>query len=421
MLRGAPTQPVDLVHDTFLRRSRHAAASALHRLDAALSSIGRTRCRVLFEAASPLSFAVFRPVYERLARDPRIDFWFTASSHTWPAKALFASVGITDHVVSASAAAWMKVDAYINADFWDTTWLYRRTTRIHMFHGVAGKYGLDSPVDIAPTVRAFDCLMFPNADRLARYVAAGLVADHPRAAPLVGYPKVDCLVDGSLDAASVASGLGLDRRAPIAIYAPTWSPHSTLNAMGEDIIDALAAEGLQVIVKLHDRSYDLSRRASGGIDWSARLRRFDAHPRVRVVRDADACPYLFIADALVTGHSSIGFEYLLLDRPVVVVESPDFAKKARINPEKVEWLRSAATLAANPSEAARAVVRELTTPSPLGAARRRVAANVFHQPGSAAARAATLVYDILNLPAPAAAPDNELQSGALYASAGQRT
>ena len=41
----------------------------------------------------------------------------------------------------------MKFDAYVNTDFWNMTWLPRRTQRIHLFHGVAGKYGLDAPVE----------------------------------------------------------------------------------------------------------------------------------------------------------------------------------------------------------------------------------------------------------------------------------
>ena len=44
----------------------------------------------------------------------------------------------------------MKFDGYVNTDFWNTTWLPRRAKRIHLFHGVAGKYGLDAPVKIAP-------------------------------------------------------------------------------------------------------------------------------------------------------------------------------------------------------------------------------------------------------------------------------
>ena len=78
-------------------------------------------------------------------------------------------------VVPASTVRWMKFDAYINTDFWNMTWLPRRTRRIHLFHGVAGKYGLDAPTRIAPVVATFDRLMFPNRDRLRRYADAGLV------------------------------------------------------------------------------------------------------------------------------------------------------------------------------------------------------------------------------------------------------
>ena len=83
----------------------------------------------------------------------------------------------------------MKFDGYINTDFWDMTWLPRRTRRVHFFHGVAGKYGLDAPVRIAPIVATFDRLMFPNRDRLQRYAEAGLIdGDSPQAA-LIGYPR----------------------------------------------------------------------------------------------------------------------------------------------------------------------------------------------------------------------------------------
>jgi hypothetical protein len=409
----------DLLHDTVYRRARRAATAVGHRLDAALSSVGRRDTkRILFEAASPLSFAIFGPVYERLARDKRIEFWFTASSQSWSPESLFGGMGITERVISARVASWMKVDAYVNTDFWDDTWMYRRTKRIHLFHGVAGKYGLDAPVDIAPTVRSFDCLMFPNHDRLARYVEAGLVAAGTPAAALVGYPKVDCLVNGTLDASAIAARLELDRRIPIVMYAPTWSPHSSLNTTGEAVIDALVGTGVQVIVKLHDRSYDLSRRASGGVDWAARLRRFEGHRSVRVVRDSDACPYLFVADVLVTGHSSIGFEYMLLDRPLVVIEGAELIRSARINPEKVASLRSAAAVAATPEDTVRAVHGQLKQPARQSEQRRRVASELFYRPGTATGRATALMYELLQLSAPAAAIEADPRSDTSFASFG---
>jgi hypothetical protein len=49
-----------LCEDTAFRRARAAAVSVVHRLDDATARIGRTKQRILFEAASPLSL-VGRP------------------------------------------------------------------------------------------------------------------------------------------------------------------------------------------------------------------------------------------------------------------------------------------------------------------------------------------------------------------------
>src|SRR5262249_50593289 len=145
--------------------------------------------RILFEAASPVSLAVFRPVLDRLRSDPRIQFWFTTSDGSWDASHIFRAAGITDHILMSRGARWMKFDAYINTDFWNMTWLPRRPLRIHTFHGVAGKYALDAPTSIAPVVTSFDCLMFPNRDRLQKYADAGLVDPDGGGAELVGFPK----------------------------------------------------------------------------------------------------------------------------------------------------------------------------------------------------------------------------------------
>jgi len=395
--RAAPS----LLHDTLYRRARRAAVDRLHALDDALSGPGGDRRRVLFEAASPLSFVIFRPIYERLSGDPRLEFWFTACGKTWSPSAIFSPLGLGDRIVSADRAAWMKVDAYINTDFWDATWLRRRARRVHLFHGVAGKYGLDAPVEIAPTVASFDRLLFPNRERRDSYLAAGLVG--PEGAALIGYPKTDCLVDGSIDGRSVRQRLGLIGDAPIVMYAPTWSPHSSLHSMGEAVIAALEGAGFQVIVKLHDRSYDRTLRGAGGIDWAARLARFEGHPRVRLVRDPDASPYLCASDALVTCHSSVGFEFMLLDRPLVVLESPGLVGHAQINPRKVVLMRSAADVATSADQVPTLVARQIADPSRYSPARRAIARDLFFEAGTATRRAVAAIYDLLEIDAPAPA------------------
>jgi glycosyltransferase involved in cell wall biosynthesis len=398
------TTSISLVHDTTYRRLRRGVIGTFHDIDDRVSRRTHDRRRVLFEAASAMSFTIFRPLYDRLKRDPRVEMCFTAYSGVADPEQIFRRFGISEGIVSQRAAEWLKVDAYVNADFWDMTWLRRRTRRLHLFHGVAGKYGLDAPIDLALTVAAFDCLMFINDDRRQRYIDAGLVLDSPLAAPLVGYPKVDCLVDGSLDQIDILRSLGLSPSTPTVLYAPTWSPDSSLNAMGEEVIERLASQGLQVIVKLHDRSYDRRPRGSGGIDWSARLTKYHDHPSIRVAHDADGTSFMAAADAMVSDHSSIAFEYTLLNRPIVIIDRPDLIERASINPEKVRLLRNAAVVVGHAAEVADSVLRVLRSPHQLAQERATIARTLFYEPGTATDRALMHLYRILELPVLTAQP-----------------
>ena len=400
--RAAPAAPArNLTQDTTYRRARAAAVRVIHRADDATHALGRVNRRVLFEAASPMSLAVFQPVFQLMKRDPRLEFWFTTSDKAWEPSAVFGPAGITERVASAADVRWMKFDAYINTDFWNMTWLPRRSRRVHLFHGVAGKYGLDAPTRLAPVVATFDRLLFPNRDRLTRYAEAGLIDPDGQAAALIGYPKVDCLVDGSLNRTTILRSLELDPSAPTVLYAPTWSPYSSLNMAGEAIIASLARRGGNVIVKLHDRSYDTADRASGGIDWRLRLEQLCRDYGVHVAEGFDASPYLFAADALVTDHSSVGFEFMLLDRPLVVVDCPALLANARVSRDKWALLRSAADVV-GADDVARAVERGLANPHRYSSRRRTVANDLFFGAGRASARAAECIYDLLALAQPAA-------------------
>ena len=385
------------IQDTVYRRLRRTITGAAHAVDDSLTGLTRRRLRVLFEAASPMSLAVFQPVFDRLVRDPRLEFWFTTCDPRWTAEAIFHRVKEHGHLVTPAEVRWSKFDAYINTDFWNTTWPARRSRRIHLFHGVAGKYGLDAPTSIAPVVSTFDRLMFPNRDRLRRYAEAGLVdPDSPRAA-LIGYPKVDCLVDGSLDRAAIQRELAVDPSRPTVLYAPTWSPYSSVARMGDRVVKALSAVGVNVIVKLHDRSLEPNRGGSS-VDWRARLIS-NVGGRIHVADGANASPYMLAADLLITDHSSVGFEFMLLDRPILVLDCPELIEGARINPEKVDLLRSAADVLSSPDAIAPAVENALLNPVSHSSRRRAIAEELFYCPGGASERAAACIYQLLSLPA----------------------
>jgi CDP-glycerol glycerophosphotransferase (TagB/SpsB family) len=266
---------------------------------------------------------------------------------------------------------------------------------VNFFHGVAGKYDLDQPPREAQLFDAYDRVAFANLDRMNRYLGAGVVTTGQAA--LIGYPKLDPLVRGDYDAAAIKAAIGLANGRPTVIYAPTWSPASSLHVAGEAIIEQLIASRVNVIAKLHDNCYLLDAKYAAGIDWRARLARFAGCGQFALVDAPDASPYLAASEVMVTDHSSIGFEFLAIDRPLVVFDAPDLPRVARINPEKIALLRSAATVARTAGETAESVLAALAHPDAKSADRRRVAASIFFQPGTATGRAIDLMYELLEL------------------------
>src|SRR5262249_27752067 len=104
-------------------------------------------------------------------------------------------------------------------------------------------------------------------------------------------------------------------------------------------------------------------------------------------------------------HSSVGFEFALLDRPIVVVDTPELIRKARVGTDKVRALRSAATVVQDVEGATRAIISGLADPAGQSAERRALADRSVYRPGSAPLRAVECIYELLELEAPGGVRD----------------
>jgi len=360
------------------------------------------RRQVLIYARNAMHLGVLDPITQALERDARVTVSYLAEAPRKQAH-IDRATGRRHRWISGARARLSRIDLLITADPWSPPALYRARRRMNVFHGVAGKYDLDNPRHLPIAFDQWDRVAFVNADRMQRYLDAGILK--PGAATLVGYPKLDALVNGRIDAAAIHRRLGLEMHRPTALYAPTWSPASSLNIAGETIIASLADAGFNVIVKPHDLSFDPDPRYSGGIDWQKRLRAVERAGRIVVTHDADSSPLMAASDVLVTDHSSVGFEFCLLDRPMVVVDAPDLPRVARINPERIALLRSAASVVSDPQQTGPAAAHELEHPQRRRAARDAISRLLFYEPGTATPRAVAAVYDLLDLsPQPAAEP-----------------
>jgi CDP-glycerol glycerophosphotransferase (TagB/SpsB family) len=352
---------------------------------------------ILVDSRTAMNYSIIAPIHRAMLQDPRITFFFTSSEDPARNAEVYREAGHAAQTISPTRAALMKFDAYLTADqLWVK--LPRGTRRIQMFHGVAGKYGhvYDAPDH---SMREWYRLFFINKRRLQNHVASGAIdADSP-AARLVGMPKIDCMVDGSLVRDSILRSLDIDPGKTVILYAPTWSPYSSVNVMGVELVERLGEAGFAVIAKLHDRSRNPEYSFSGGVDWGERLepvlRRFGGH----LATGSDACPYLVAADILITDHSSVGFEYLLLDRPLIRIEMPELIMKTNIHSDYVRMLADVSTSVTTVEQAVAAVESSLTNPNGKSSARKAVADELFYKPGTATTRAVREMYEVLELDA----------------------
>ena len=363
----------------------------------------REERRILVNARTAVNYVMVAPLHRRLAADPRVRFSFIASEEPSSARTIFRDAGPDAHLVGRLRAAAMRFDAYLTSDFMWTP-LPRGSCRIQMFHGVGGKYAFDAPTE---SWRVWDRLFFVNRRRLRNCIAAGAIDEDSVAIRLTGMPKVDQLVDGSLQRDDILTSLGLDPRRQTVLYAPTWSPESSLNRIGLDLIRRLTALPINLVVKLHDRSRDARARYSGAVDWPEAVVSALAPGRGVLAPGADICPYLEAADLMLTDHSSAGFEYLLLDRPIVRIHVPELIVSAQVHHDYVALLADVSESALDAASAVRAVERGLANPAAKSATRRHVAADLFHDPGNATTHCVTALYEAMELAELPVAPSTQ--------------
>jgi hypothetical protein len=353
---------------------------------------------LVFDARTSMEAAMMAPVARALSSDSRIRLSVMSSVRPADVNAIFRDWTGLAEVLSPWRALRSRVDGYVAADLlW--AMLPRGVARVQMFHGVAGKYSslYDRP---DTSMRQWHRLFFINRRRLQNFIRCGAIDADSSAARLVGMPKVDCLLDGTLQRDEVLIRHSIDPASRTVLFAPTWTKYSSLNAMGEPLVDALGRAGFTVLVKLHDNSRDLAPANSGGIDWPARLTPILKRHRGHLIEGADASPWLAAADVMITDHSSVGFEYLLLDRPLVRIEMPALLERTSIPPEYVQLLADASTTTHAVADTVGAVERAFASPQAGSASRRKVADDLFYQPGTATARACAELYDLLELAAP---------------------
>lgn len=231
----------------------------------------------------------------------------------------------------------------------------------------------------------------------------------------VGYPKSDALLNGQFKREEVLGRLGLDPARPTVLYAPAWDPGASLRSFGEQVIDRLLAlPEVNVLAKLHPVSYTPPTSPhfdfyTGGVDWVERLSRFEEDSRFRHVRDHLVDPLLSASDVMVTDISSVALEFMVLDRPVIYLDCPEFFEKTLKMPgwnSDPEYVRNdprgnagrhAGLAVYDLDDIGAAVRRSLDNPAEFSGKRLALAGQLLYNPGRAAEAAADAIVGLMAL------------------------
>ena len=258
---------------------------------------------------------------------------------------------------------------------------------VNVRHGLIGKQGLRRLPKRA-SARRFDAVCIGDPLRKVHYERAGA---RPDMFWDTGYPQMDALFRRDPPPA-----LPLDPARPTLLYAPTWNLGLSSAAMfGERLVELVRAQapGLNVIIKPHPVIGDWRPR------WMAGWKRLAAaHHGVHLVEEThtDVVPYLLASDVLLSDASSVVFEFLALDRPIVLVTNPLHRADPAWLAEDIVWRwRDLGDEIGDVGELSAAVAAALGDPGARGARRRSYAETLFGRftDGRNAARAAEHILD----------------------------
>lgn len=321
------------------------------------------------------------------------------------AKLKLANIPVSLAIQNWSSAAIVFYDLFVSTHQSAVVPLLSRGPRICLFHGLPAKGGTFVPEQWRFFDGAF--LIGPLQERMFEEFRQSSRRSSHIWGRRIGLIKSDALLNGTINRANVINGLGLDPGKPTILYAPSWEAGASLRTDGVAICKRLAAASWNTIVKLHPMSYfpPTELRATGGIDWIERLAQFEGDQFRHAVR-ADITPLLAAADVLITDVSSVAFEAILIDTPVIFIDCPDFFRdtvremygisetKAR-NSLEFNCGREAGTVVNSLDELIAAIKVTQADPATRSADRDRIRAELVFNPGRAATAAAEALAELL--------------------------
>jgi len=156
---------------------------------------------------------------------------------------------------------------------------------------------------------------------------------------ITGYPRNDFLIDGSWSREEKEKELGIPTDRKNILYAPTWGhehekklfPWQDTKQFIIEVEKFCEANNCNFLIRMHPNWYmqDIRQRNLLEDELKNIKQVFHTSP----YKNTDTQPLLYISDVLITDWSSIANDFILLNRPIIFLETQFPAKKFVLKPE----------------------------------------------------------------------------------------
>lgn len=185
---------------------------------------------------------------------------------------------------------------------------FKDGTAICMFHGAGPKLSYMK----TPAINDYDIIFSVGP---TTYKAQQDYVDNIVTVEKIGLPISDMLLNTQLP---IPTPLKLDASKPTLLYAPSWSLTTEHISMDNEILDVLSAiDQYNVIIRPHPNL--LVPEKCNGTDWNIKLKEIEKDGiQLSFSSDHSAYELLPHVDVLLGDISAVTYEFLILDRPIIL-------------------------------------------------------------------------------------------------------
>ena len=258
------------------------------------------RLKYLFFVTKPYSFSILEPIDQFINNSGNGETaWFTAST----AKDIIPNgklLKTTEEVMAFNPNA-VLVPGNIVPNYWPGI-------KVQIFHGmddeVKGFYNINGQFDLYCTHGRESTARFKKLAQKYKYFTV----------KETGWPKLDTLftkINSKLNSKeNLIKKIGFDPHKPILLYAPTFPPkYTSANELFTEIIKL--KDKYQWLIKFHTLMDEKVQN---------KYREF-VSGSFKIIDENNILPYFIISDILITDTSSVAYEFLPLDRPIITYKA----------------------------------------------------------------------------------------------------